>query len=220
VLARPSRRLGRRARLALRAGALAVCAMAVAVGLILAAEQRDRERAETAAAEAAERARLIRIQAPHRGAAPELRPPPGASPRRRLAARERLMRRVERSIAADARLRARAGELDGPISDAECGPFLRAPDAIPDHRVLSKALGRYDCVAVKGDIRRDGEAIGRLGHPFVAAVDFDRFAYVWCRNTPPPGEGGKAKAFVRLARECLAARGRPLGTGYVDVPGS
>jgi hypothetical protein len=25
---------------------------------------------------------------------------------------------------------------------------------------------------------------------------------------------------VRLARACLAAKGRALGTGYVDVPGS
>jgi len=29
-----------------------------------------------------------------------------------------------------------------------------------------------------------------------------------------------ALAFVRLDRACLAAKGRALGTGYVDVPGS
>ena len=28
-----------------------------------------------------------------------------------------------------------------------------------------------------------------------------------------------ALAFVRLERACLAAKGRALGTGYVDVPG-
>ena len=30
----------------------------------------------------------------------------------------------------------------------------------------------------------------------------------------------EALAFVRLERACLAAKGRALGTGYVDVPGS
>ena len=46
------------------------------------------------------------------------------------------------------------------------------------------------------------------------------FTYVWCRNTPGQGERGVALAFVRLDRACLAAKGRALGTGYVDVPGS
>jgi hypothetical protein len=65
-----------------------------------------------------------------------------------------------------------------------------------------------------------GTVVGRLGHPFVAALDFRHFTFVWCRNTPPPSEGGKALAHVRLERACLAAKGRALGTGYVDVPGS
>ena len=65
-----------------------------------------------------------------------------------------------------------------------------------------------------------GQSVGRLGFPFVAALDFKRFTYVWCRNTPGQGERGVALAFVRLARACLAAKGRALGTGYVDVPGS
>ena len=33
-------------------------------------------------------------------------------------------------------------------------------------------------------------------------------------------QAGKSLAHVRLARACLAAKGRALGTGYVDVPGS
>jgi hypothetical protein len=42
----------------------------------------------------------------------------------------------------------------------------------------------------------------------------------WCRNTPAQSERGRALAEVRLERACLAAKGAPLGTGYVDVPGS
>jgi hypothetical protein len=128
--------------------------------------------------------------------------------------------RVEASITADARARARTGELEGPIRDSECGPFLKAPDAVPDDRVLAKRIGRYDCVAVKDDIRRDGASVGRIGYAFVAALDFDRFTYVWCRNTPPQSERGQALAVVRLERACLAATGRPVGNGYADVPGS
>ena len=63
--------------------------------------------------------------------------------------------------------------------------------------------------------------MGELGFAFVAALDFKRYTYVWCRNTPAQGERGQAiSTFVRLDRACLAAKGRALGTGYVDVPGS
>jgi hypothetical protein len=128
---------------------------------------------------------------------------------------------VEGAITRDAQARARRGEIDGPIRGSECGPYLRAPDAVPDDKVLAKTIGRYDCVAVKDNIRGDtGSSVGRLGYPFVAALDFRHFTYVWCRNTPPQSERGEALAFVRLDRACLAAKGRALGTGYVDVPGS
>jgi hypothetical protein len=224
VLVQPPRLQGRRRRQAQWAGglaALAVAAAAVAVALALQADHRERERAETARTVAAETARLRRLQAPHRGSARDLRPPVGARAAERQAARAALVRRVEARITADARARARAGEISGPIRGSECGPYLGAPDAVPDDRVLSKRIGRYDCVAIEDDIRQgDGRAVGRLGYAFVAALDFDRFTYVWCRNTPPPGEGGKALAFARLDRACLAATGPPVGTGYADVPGS
>jgi hypothetical protein len=223
VLVRAPRLRGRRRRNAQIAGAivaLLVTGVAVAVVLAAQADRNERRRAEDARLARVERARLARLQAPHRGAARDLRPPAGAGARERLAARAALVRRVEAQITRDARARARAGELDGPIRESECGPFLRAPDAVPDDRVLSKAIGRYDCVAIRDDIRKDGSDVGRLGYPFVAALDFKRFTFVWCRNTPPQGERGSALGFVRLERACLAAKGRPIGTGYADVPGS
>jgi hypothetical protein len=131
------------------------------------------------------------------------------------------VRAAEASITRDARGRARRGELRGPIVGTECGPFLKARDAVPDDRMLSKPIGRYDCVAVKRNIADEsGASVGRLGYAFVAALNFRTYTYVWCRNTPPPGEAGHALAFVRLERRCLAAKGKALGTGYVDVPGS
>jgi hypothetical protein len=224
VLVRAPRLKGRRRTAVLwGGGAIALIVLAAVVAIVLSAKaDRDaRQRVADTRAAAVERVRLTRIQAPHRGAAAQLRPAAGAGAKERLAARAALVRRVEVSITRDARARAKAGELDGPIRASSCGPFLRAPDAVPDDRVLSKAVGRYDCVAVKDDISGSGGAkVGSLGYPFVAALDFRRFTYVWCRNTPPQSERGPALAFVRLDRACLAAKGRAVGTGYADVPGS
>jgi hypothetical protein len=176
------------------------------------AEASDRERREEAEykrAVAAKKIELERVQAPHRGAAPDLRPD-----------REALWKHVQDVITRDARKRAAAGELDGPITHTECGPIERRPDAVPAHEIAGKTLGRYDCVAVKSDVRQRGKSVGRLGHPFVATLNFKTFTYTWCRNTPAQSERGRALIFVRLERACLAAKGRALGTGYVDVPGS
>ena len=196
-----------------------------AIALVLNAvvsNRNERERKASAKAVAAERVRLERLQAPHRGAATQLAPPAGASDLDRLNAREALVRAAEASITRDARARdARRRARRAPSRGTECGPLLKAKDAVPDDRILSKAIGRYDCVAVKTTVTGEaGQSVGRLGFPFVAALDFKRFTYVWCRNTPGQGERGVALAFVRLDRACLAAKGRALGTGYVDVPGS
>jgi hypothetical protein len=211
----------RRLLLAGGLGGVALVALVV-LGIALLGDRSGRERrerAQTNAAVAALRARLRRIQAPHRGAAVALRPAPGASPATLLHARRGLVLAAEASITADARARAAAGELDGPILRTACGPILRSKDAIPDDRVLSKPIGRYDCIAVKSDVKgRGGRQVASLGHPFVAALDFRRFRYVWCRNTPAQSERGVALVFVRLERACLAARGRAMGTGYADVP--
>jgi hypothetical protein len=184
------------------------------------ADDRAQDRVELRRAVAAKRAQLAKIQAPHRGNARSLRPAAGASAAQRLRARRALVVAAEERITKDARRRAAAGELDGPISHTECGPIERRPDAVPDDRKLEKDLGRYDCVAVKADVRQRGKSVGRLGHPFVTTLNFRRFTYVWCRNTPAQSERGVVLVFVRLERECLAATGKALGSGYLDVPGS
>jgi hypothetical protein len=224
VLVRAPRLRGRKRTYAIWGGGAALVVAVAAIALVLSDVSSDREKrnaAKEAKAVAAEKVRLRRIQAPHRGEARELRPAPGASNQTVLAARAALVRDAEASITRDAQARDRAGELKGPIARTECGPLLKAKDAVPDDRILSKSIGRYDCVAVKRNITGEaGQSVGRLGFAFVAALDFERFTYVWCRNTPAQGERGKSLAFVRLDRACLAAKGKALGTGYVDVPGS
>ena len=220
VLVAAPRFQGRR-RTAVIAGGLAAAVLVCgAIGLLLmnAASSRDARQARAdARAAATERALLARVQAPHRGAAPDLRPRAGATGAQRRAARAALRARAEAAITADAQARVKAREIGGPITRTSCGPLLRDPRAVPDDQVLSRAVGRYDCIAIERSIGGGG---GDFGYPFVAALDFRRFTFVWCRNTPAQSERGKALAFVRLDRACLAARGRALGTGYVDVPGS
>lgn len=205
------------------AGVLAVLLVFGGVGAVFALNDRDdrvaREKQEQDRRIAALRARLKVIQAPHRAASPELAPPANADDAQLLAARKALVAAVEQHITADARAREKTGELDGPISSTLCGPILKSKTAIPDDRVLTKRIGRYDCVAIKKHVvTADDKKVAELGHAYVAALNFDKYTYTWCRNNPAQGEAGKALVFVRLERACLAATGAALGTGYVAEP--
>jgi hypothetical protein len=197
-----------------------VVLVAVVIGAAVLIHDRNaqdkRDRATRAQLVRAEIARLKRVQAPHRGAATALKPPADATPAQRLEARHRLLLAVQDAITSDARGRVASGELRGAIDHTECGPFLRARDAVPDDRVLSKPIGRYDCVAVQSNAIRSGKTVGKVGYAFVAALDFRRFTYVTCRNSPAQGEAGKPLAFVRLDRACLATKSRQIGSGYID----
>lgn len=216
--ARPLAEARRRRRFAMAGGLIVLVAFVVGAILLIGNrnEQNKRDRATHAKLVAAEIARLKRVQAPHRGSAVALKPPKGASDAQQLKARHDLLGAVENAITADARGRVRTGELKGSISHTECGPFLRARDAVPDDQVLSKPIGRYDCVAVQGDAVHSGQTVGKIGYAFVAALNFRTFTYVTCRNSPAQGEAGKPLAFVRLDRACIATKSRAIGGGYVD----
>jgi hypothetical protein len=208
----------RRRTIAIAAGLVVLAALAIGAALLISNRNANdkRDRAERAKLVAAEIARLKRVQAPHRGSAVALKPPKGASTAEQLKARHDLLVAAENAITADARGRVRTGELKGTISHTECGPFLRARNAVPDDRVLSKPIGRYDCVAVQGDAIHTGHTVGKIGYAFVAALNFRTYTYVTCRNSPAQGEAGKPLAFVRLDRACIATNSRAIGSGYVD----
>ncbi len=215
----PRRRRTRRRRRRLLAAIVLAAVGVIALTVVLLAQKSDREardRADLAQAVMVERARLRRIQAPHTGAARSLVPRPAPAPPcggLRAPSSSASSRRRSR---ADARARARAGELDGPIVGTECGPDRAAPRRGPRRPGPQQSIGRYDCVAVKSDVQQGGRSVARLGHPFVAALDFRRFTFVYCRNTPPQSERGTVLVSVRLDRRCLAATGAALGSGYVD----
>jgi hypothetical protein len=217
-------RAQRRRRWLLGGGLCALVLAVVAVGAVIALGQRAdndaRAKVDQTRRVAALRVRIGRQQAPHTGAARALKPPADATEAQVLAARKALVGAVEARITDDARARVKTGELTGPFSHSSCGPLLKSKQAIPDDRVLSKHVGRYDCVAIKRDVTLNpGQKVAELGYAFVAALNFDTYTYTWCRNNPAQGEAGKSLVFVRLARACLAATGKALGTGYVAEPG-
>ncbi|HEX8745000.1 MAG TPA: hypothetical protein VF712_17885 [Thermoleophilaceae bacterium] len=177
------------------AGATALAVPAIRSGKDEAAE---RDARESAAARAAERRRLRADQAAHRGR---------GAPAPDRAARLRLLERVRRSVAADARRRVAAGALDGPILGVRCRAGARSRvDGVGPEEDLSRSRGSYDCTAVTREIPRGPRNVpGALGHPFVAVVDFRSGRYSWCKTNPVPGERviPDPRDVVELPRECV-----------------
>lgn len=216
-------RFSRRTRLvlALLVSQVAIAAVAAAViGLTReATDSRSKQRARTAAAVAAERHRLSREQAPRHARAADLVPGPDASPSARRDARRQMRARLETVITADARRRIARGQLSGgTVGATECGPRNpRRQTRVEDS--LDQPLGRYSCNAVT-QTTRAGTVTSSLGIPFVAVIDFRRGKLTWCKDNPvSPSDIHSQLAFVRLARECTAARGPAVGSGYLsDLP--
>jgi hypothetical protein len=167
---------------------------------------------------AAEVRRLKREQRPMRGRPAGLRPPgPTASASEQLAARRKLITALEGSILLDARARVQSGELDGPIARVECGPLHRNLANAGEDQDLRNTQGRYDCVAIKRDVVKNGKVVGQFGHPFIATANFKRFTYVWCKDNKVPSEGGRPLAKVPIPAVCLGLEGRPrVGDGYLS----
>jgi hypothetical protein len=217
---RPPRH-SRRTRLALGGALVALAADAIVLVVIVPAiegpkhERVAAERAAQRARVARERALLIAEQRPHHGRASmhdDVRAPAAV----RLAARRALVRDAERAITLDARARVASGALSGSLPrTTECGPIRRdLPREEPD---LSKPIGRYDCVAIMQDVIQDGKVVAKFGIPFVAAIEFRRGRFTWCKNNPSPSERGRALASVRLKPVCLGLPpdAKPLGNGYL-----
>jgi hypothetical protein len=201
---------------AMALGALAAIVMAFKDQ---AAENAVTQRTRQAAAVAGERRRLIREQTPHHGRATDVRlAGPQASASARRDGRHRLVARLEAQLTADARGRVARGELHaGAVRASRCGP-LNAGQRVGDEDDLDKALGRYSCLAMTQSARRRG-GTSELGIPFVAVIDFRHGTFTWCKDNPvSPSDIKSQLAFVRLARECTAARGPAFGSGYLIEP--
>lgn len=200
--------------------------MAVLVGLIWFIPQiaRFRQANRTRAQEdqrqevIAERARLTAEQRPHHGAARSLAVGTAVPAAIRLRARRALVSHLQTAITVDARARIAHKQLTGrPPTRTVCTPLVRNQRA-GDELDLGRPVGRFSCVAVISEVRAGGGQGVLFGIPFVASVDFARATYVWCKDNPAANaaETSQTLAFVRLSRECLAAKGRSFRSGYVQ----
>jgi hypothetical protein len=179
----------------------------------------DQPKRHAAAEIATERRRLSREQAPHHGRATDMRPPSAhATVTARRTARRQLMAHLQAQITADARGRVARGELEsGRVQATRCDP-LDPRQRVREEDDVDKPLGRYSCLAVTQSMHVRGGS-SKLGIPFVAVIDFRRVTFTWCKDNPVnPGDINTRLAFVRLARECTAARGRAFGSGYLIEP--
>ena len=173
-------------------GAVVVLAVAGAAAALIVPEVeegKDERAAEAerrdAAFEAAKQRELARESRPRFGRA---EPPPGdLSPAGERRARRDLVHEVEEAITGDARARARAGRLEGPILGTEC--VINPPSQRPLERDLSVRRMDYQCLAIKA---RNPQSI--VGHTFEATLDYERFRFRWQRVCYPPGEGSARQA--------------------------
>jgi hypothetical protein len=218
---RPDRFSPRTRRILQAFGGLAAAAALAAVVVVLVGQARENgtsARERRAAAAAAERARLAREQRPHHAlATAALRDDRGASPGVRRGQRRALVARLEAAITADARGRVARHELKArAIRSTRCHAL--ANDTRGDELDLRKALGRYSCEAGVESASNAG-ITSTLGVPFVGTVDFARGRLTWCKDNPASASDVRnALAFVRLSRECTAARGPAFGSGYLIEP--
>ena len=147
----------------------------------------ERERDQAAKAAAAERKRVIHDQRATFGS--ERRPEGQLSTAAQLRARRRLLHTVEGRITADARQRARRGELQGKARHTKCVP---APSSIKRRaadQVLTRTTDAYDCLVVTADIPATStNKAGSLGYPFRTVIHFRTFKFAWCKLNPLPGE--------------------------------
>jgi hypothetical protein len=146
----------------------------------------ERERAHEAFV-AREEARLAKDQTPHSGRS-------STHPATDARTRALVLGDLRAAITSDARSRASAGTLDGPISRTTCDP-------VPS--LVGAARGVYRCLAVTDS---DNSVKGYpllTGYPFVANVDFKHGSFVWCKINPRPGEKARGDTpHVKVSPAC------------------
>ncbi len=177
-----------------------VAGIAIAVPLIASGKREGaaRDRRTDAIQKARLEARLRVDQSPHRGRAAD-------APRTPASARQAAtLIALEQAITADARARFRAGRLPGPIvTETTCDPNSKQ---LVDRQPANRRAGAVAaCLAATSVGNRPGGARFAIGFEFIAALNWRRATFTWCKTNPPPGEkfGGVRRAEVPLSAACV-----------------
>jgi hypothetical protein len=181
----------------------AVAALIVAVPAITDSKE-DRAAAEQRADAERRADRAAALQAELRLVHGRGTPAEGLEGPAALAARRALAGDLAAAVERDAAARVKAGELENPILSAECERFPRGARGEDPAADLSRATGRYACLAVTAEVpaSRHNEA-SRVGYPYRALVDFPAGEFTYCKVSGKPGEGSLTREFpVRVPRAC------------------
>jgi hypothetical protein len=121
-----------------------------------------------------------------------------------LDARHALAADLVAAVHDDALARMRAGEFTRSVERVECERFPRgvgAPDPAAD---LSKATGRYSCLAITADAPKlETNEASSIGYPYRALVHFQSGRFSYCKISGRPGEGALTREFpVRVPTAC------------------
>jgi hypothetical protein len=121
-----------------------------------------------------------------------------------LGARAALLREARVAVETDARRRAAAGALAGPIRRATCEPFPRSVSGRGAHLDPRRTSGRYACLAVTREVPPGERAeAAAIGHPYRVRIDFGSGRYAFCKVTGRAGEGAIGTgAPVTVPRVC------------------
>jgi hypothetical protein len=160
------RSLGRRGKalvLALAAALAGLAALLLPPAFENASRNELNERRAIAANREGIRRELVRDQRPHRAM---------------LRAGAPLAAALAERVAADARARAAAGELDGPIGATSCRPLARS-DVDPRSPVFTCLVERGE-----GGVYRDRRLL--LGYRFRGRVERSSRRATWCKESPRP----------------------------------
>jgi hypothetical protein len=179
----------RRMPLVAKVGAVLALVGLIAVALVIGPDIREskseRERAEQQERLRARAAREARIRREQR---PRFVDGPAATAG--VGARRRLLDAAGASVLADARRRAVAGRLRGPIRGIDCEPFPRSSTGIGAEDSTTQRFGRYACLAVTAEFTEtEATSGGKLGHPYRMRIDFDTGRYAFCKIAGRPAEG-------------------------------
>lgn len=113
-----------------------------------------------------------------------------AAPATDVAERRSLVDEAGDTVLADARRRASAGQLRGPVRSVDCEPFPRNVAGVGADDSTDERFGRYACLAVTAEFLETRETSGGvLGHPYRVRIDFDTGRYAYCKIAGRPAEG-------------------------------
>ena len=189
--------------------AAAILLAAAAVALVLSIPAITETKSERAAADqqaAGERRarRIAELRAEQRvrsGSGQAVRGLTGAAA---LRTREALAADLAAAVEDDALARVRSGEFTQSVLRVDCERFPRGVGAPDPAAELSKATGRYSCLAITADApRTEANEASTIGYPYRAQANFETGRFNYCKISGRPGEGALTRRSpVRVPAAC------------------